>query len=74
MSVGAFAAVVVAEAISLSNAIKLVRSRAEQMESLYQAGMAAIIGISESQISSVVEGVTADSQPVFVSNLIPTAE
>jgi len=71
MSVGAFAAAVLADAISLSDATKLVRSRAEQMEGLYQAGygMAAIIGLSESQVSSISEGVTTDSQPVFVSNL-----
>jgi malonate decarboxylase epsilon subunit len=71
MSVGAFAAAVVADAISLSDATRLVRSRAEHMESLYPTGygMAAIIGLSESQVSGIVEKVTTISQPVFISNL-----
>jgi malonate decarboxylase epsilon subunit len=63
-SVGAFAAAVVVDAISLSDATKLVRSRAEQMEGLYAVGygMAAIIGLSESHVSTIIEGVTTDSQ------------
>lgn len=35
MSAGAFSAAVIAEAISLSDAVRLVRSRAQQMEPLY---------------------------------------
>lgn len=71
MSVGAFAAAVIADAISLSDATKLVKSRAEQMECLHPSGygMAAIIGLSETQISSIIEGVRSDAQPVFISNL-----
>jgi malonate decarboxylase epsilon subunit len=71
MSVGAFAAAVIADAISLSDAAKLVKSRAEQMERLHPSGygMAAIIGLSETQISSIIEDVTSDAQPVFISNL-----
>jgi malonate decarboxylase epsilon subunit len=71
MSVGAFAAAVIADAISLSDAAKLVKSRAEQMERLHPSGygMAAIIGLSETQISSIIEDVTTDAQPVFISNL-----
>src|ERR1700730_4954518 len=71
MSVGAFAAAVVADAISLSDAAKLVKSRAEQMERLHPSGsgMAAIIGLSETQISSIIEDATTDAQPVFISNL-----
>jgi len=71
MSVGAFAAAVIADAISLSDAAKLVKSRAEQMERLHPSGygMAAIIGLSETQISSIIEGVRSDAQPVFISNL-----
>ena len=71
MSVGTFAAAVIADAISLSDAAKLVKSRAEQMERLYPSGcgMAAIIGLSETQVSSIIELVTSDAQPVFISNL-----
>src|SRR6202046_1038393 len=47
LSVGAFAAAVVAEAIALMDAVILVRSRAEKMEQLYPVGygLAAIVGL-----------------------------
>jgi malonate decarboxylase epsilon subunit len=38
LSVGAFSAAVAADSISLSDAVRLVRSRAEQMEQLYPVG------------------------------------
>ena len=51
LSVGAFSAAVAADAISLADAVTLVRSRAEQMEHLYPAGygLAAIVGLNEKQ-------------------------
>src|ERR1700722_12421479 len=49
LSVGAFAAAVVAEAITLEDAVILVRSRAEKMEELYPVGygLADIVGLNE---------------------------
>src|SRR5882757_8443314 len=57
LSVGAFAAAVLAEAISLTDATRLVRSRAEQMEMMYPSGygLAALIGLNETQVSGLVE-------------------
>jgi malonate decarboxylase epsilon subunit len=71
LSVGAFAAAVVAEAITLSDAVILVRSRAEKMEQLYPIGygMAAIVGLNERQVTAIVDSIHAVTAPVFVGNI-----
>jgi malonate decarboxylase epsilon subunit len=71
LSVGAFAAAVVAEAISLADATRLVRSRAEQMEMMYPSGygLAALIGLNETQVSGLVKAVSSETHPVFVGNI-----
>jgi malonate decarboxylase epsilon subunit len=71
LSVGAFSAAVAADAISLAEAITLVRSRAEQMEHLYPAGygLAAIVGLNEKQVSRLVELAYTNENPVFVANI-----
>jgi malonate decarboxylase epsilon subunit len=71
MSAGAFSAAVIAEAISLSDAVRLVRSRAEQMENLYPTGygLAATVGLTERQVSDLVVSVHSDEFPVFVGNI-----
>jgi malonate decarboxylase epsilon subunit len=71
LSVGAFAAAVVAEAITLKDAVTLVRSRAEKMEQLYPIGygMAAIVGLNERQVTSIVDSVHTAATPVFVGNI-----
>jgi malonate decarboxylase epsilon subunit len=71
LSVGAFAAAVAAKSLALNDAVHLVRSRAQQMEKLYPVGygMAAILGLDETNVTHLVESVFADSQPVFVANI-----
>jgi len=71
LSVGAFAAAVVAEAISLADATRLVRSRAEQMEMMYPSGygLAALIGLNEPQVGGLVKAVSSEAHPVFVGNI-----
>jgi malonate decarboxylase epsilon subunit len=71
LSIGAFAAAVVAEALSLSDATKLVRSRAEQMEMMYPSGygLAALIGLNKTQVSGLVKAVSSEAHPVFVGNI-----
>ena len=71
LSIGAFAAAVVAEALSLSDATKLVRSRAEQMEMMYPSGygLAVLIGLNETQVSGLVKAVNSEAHPVFVGNI-----
>jgi malonate decarboxylase epsilon subunit len=71
LSVGAFAAAVVAEAIPLKDAVILVRSRAEKMEQLYPVGygLAAIVGLNERQVTAIVNAVHTAATPVFVGNI-----
>jgi malonate decarboxylase epsilon subunit len=71
LSVGAFSAAVAADAISLADAVTLVRSRAEQMEHLFPVGygLAAIVGLSEKQVSRLVELAYINENPVFVANI-----
>jgi malonate decarboxylase epsilon subunit len=71
LSVGAFSAAVAADSISLSDAVRLVRSRAEQMERLYPVGygLSAIVGLSEAQVAKLVDAVSTEEHPVFVGNI-----
>jgi malonate decarboxylase epsilon subunit len=71
LSVGAFSAAVAADSISLSDAVRLVRSRAEQMEQLYPVGygLSAIVGLSETQVGKLVDAVSTEEHPVFVANI-----
>jgi malonate decarboxylase epsilon subunit len=71
LSVGAFAAAVVAGVLVLHDAVELVRLRAEQMTKLYPTGfgLSAIIGLSELQVTAIVEDVSSDQAPVFVGNI-----
>ncbi len=71
LSVGAFAAAVIAGVLVLQDAVELVRLRAEQMIKLYPTGfgLSAIVGLSESQVAAIVEDVTSDQAPVFVGNI-----
>ncbi len=69
LSVGAFAAAVVADVLSLEDAVGLVKLRAEKMTELYPTGygLSAIIGLSESQVLSIIQAVTTDR--VFLANI-----
>jgi malonate decarboxylase epsilon subunit len=69
LSVGAFAAAVVADVLSLEDALGLVKLRAEKMIELYPTGygLSAIIGLSESQVVSIIQSVTSDQ--VFLANI-----
>jgi malonate decarboxylase epsilon subunit len=71
LSVGAFSAAVAADSISLSDAVRLVRSRAEQMEQMYPVGygLSAIVGLTEAQVAKLVDAVNTKEHPVFVGNI-----
>jgi malonate decarboxylase epsilon subunit len=71
LSVGAFAAAVVADVLSLEDAVGLVKLRAEKMTELYPSGygLSAIIGLSETQVQSIIQAVTTDQEPVFLANI-----
>jgi malonate decarboxylase epsilon subunit len=65
LSIGAFSAAVIAEAIELSDAVRLVRSRAEQMEHMYPTGygLAAIVGLSEAHVITLVTAANTTEHP-----------
>jgi malonate decarboxylase epsilon subunit len=71
LSVGAFAAAVVADVLSLKDAVDLVELRAERMAKLYPTGygLSAVVGLSESQVLKIVQAATSDREPVFVANI-----
>jgi malonate decarboxylase epsilon subunit len=71
LSVGAFAAAVVADVLTLEDAVELVKLRAEKMVELYPTGygLSAIIGLGESQVLSIVQAVTTEQEPVFLANI-----
>jgi malonate decarboxylase epsilon subunit len=71
LSVGAFAAAVTAGVLGLRDGVELVRLRAEEMIKLYPTGygLSAIVGLSESQVTKIVEKTTSNQAPVFVGNI-----
>lgn len=71
LSVGAFAAAVHGRVVSFAQAIELVQQRAEMMMGLYTTGygLAAIIGLTEGQVSALVEKAHTADTPVYVANI-----
>ena len=71
LSVGAFAAAVVAGVLALADGVELVRLRATKMVGLYPNGygLSAIVGLDESQVTKIVQAATSDQAPVFVGNI-----
>ena len=71
LSVGAFAAAVAAGVLSLADGARLVKERAEDMVTLYPRGygLAAIVGLTENQVSTLVEQTFTDQDPVYVGNI-----
>jgi malonate decarboxylase epsilon subunit len=71
LSVGAFAAAVVADVLSLKDAVELVELRADRMAKLYPTGygLSAIVGLNEPQVLKIVQAATSDREPVFVANI-----
>ena len=71
MSVGAFAAAVAAGALDLDDGVRLVKQRAEGMVKLYPRGygLAAIVGLTEKQVSTLVEAAYTEQNPVYVGNI-----
>ena len=71
LSVGAFAAAVQCGVISLSDAIRLVQQRSEMMIELFPKGygLAVIVGLSENQVSGLVEKSYTEQTPVYVGNI-----
>jgi malonate decarboxylase epsilon subunit len=71
MSAGAFAAAVVAGVLNLADGVRLLKLRAERMVELYPRGygLAAIVGLSEKEIATLVEKAYTEQNPVYVANI-----
>ena len=71
LSVGAFAAAVVAGVLDLGDGVRLVKERAEGMVELYPQGygLAAIIGLTETQVCTLVKNAYTEQNPVYVGNI-----
>jgi malonate decarboxylase epsilon subunit len=71
LSAGAFSAAVAAGVLTLADGVRLVRQRAEMMAELYPKGygLSVIVGLSESQVSILVQEVHFKQAPVYVSDI-----
>jgi malonate decarboxylase epsilon subunit len=71
LSVGAFAAAVAAGVLDLGDGVRLVKERGRDMLKLYPQGygLAAIIGLAESQVCTLVKNAYTKQNPVYVANI-----
>jgi malonate decarboxylase epsilon subunit len=71
MSAGAYAAAVTAGVLKLADGVRLLKQRAERMVELYPKGygLAAIVGLTEKQVSALVEEAYTAQNPVYVGNI-----
>ena len=71
MSAGAYAAAVTAGVLNLADGVRLMKQRAERMVELYpkEYGLAAIVGLTERQVSALVEEAYTAQNPVYVGNI-----
>lgn len=71
LSVGAFAAAVICGSLKFEDGWKLVKQRAEAMESLYPQGygLSVISGLRERQVAELVAKFHTPEAPVFLGNL-----
>ena len=67
MSAGAFAAAVAVGVLNLADGIR----RAEMMVELYPKGygLAAVLGLTEKQVSTLVKEAYTEQNPVYVGNI-----
>jgi malonate decarboxylase epsilon subunit len=71
LSVGAFAAAVHAQVISLADGVRLVKQRAELMEqnSPEGYGLTAIVGLREDQVTALIMEANTPDDPVYLGNV-----
>ena len=70
LSIGAYAAAVVAEAVTFADAVRLVALRGRLMETAYPSGygMTAILGLERAPLESIVAGAHSAGMLVYVAN------
>jgi len=70
LSIGAYAAAVVAGALQFDDAVRLVALRGRLMEEAFPSGygMTAILGLERGELEAIVDAVRAQGVPVYVAN------
>lgn len=77
LSVGAFTAAVASGALDFDAALRLVRLRAESMEQAYGrggCGMAAILGLREAAVQTLIERIARPDRPLYLAGVNAPAE
>ena len=71
MSAGAFAAAVAAGVLNLADGVRLMKQRAEMMVEFSPKGygLAAIVGLTEKRVSTLIEEANTVQNPVYVGNI-----
>lgn len=71
LSIGAYAAAVVADALSFADALRLVALRGQLMQQAYPQGygMTAILGLDLNRIERLLAEVNGPQSPVFLANI-----
>ena len=71
LSLGCFTAAVVSGALEFEQALRIVRLRGELMQEAYPAGygISAIVGLTERQLSVIVDQSSTPEAPVYVTNV-----
>lgn len=71
LSIGAYPAAVVADALAFADALRLTQLRGQLMEAAYPSGygMTAIVGLTQNQLESLIAQVQQPAQPVYLANL-----
>lgn len=71
LSVGAFAAAVHAQVITLADGVRLVKQRAELMEQYSPEGygLTAIVGLKEDQVTALIMEANNPDDPVYLGNV-----
>jgi malonate decarboxylase epsilon subunit len=71
LSVGAFGAAVHAGVLNLTDCVRLVRQRAELMETSSRVGygLVAIVGLKEDQVATLIREANTPDDPVYLGNV-----
>ncbi|MEO7912119.1 MAG: ACP S-malonyltransferase [Roseiflexaceae bacterium] len=67
-SLGEYSALVAADALDFTTALRLVRRRGELMSEAREGGMAAIIGLDEAPLEQICHETSRDDAPVVIAN------
>ncbi|NAT25601.1 malonate decarboxylase subunit epsilon [Pseudomonas syringae] len=71
LSIGAYPAAVICDALAFDDAVRLVALRGELMQSAWPEGygMTAVIGLDQTQVEALISQVHSPSSPVFLANI-----